>query len=101
VGLGKSAEVSGAIHKATEWPTFNGESILARGTIPHQVEGIFGATRVVLKPATPGTGVIAGAASGPCSKQRDSRRSYEGARFAKSAQRRSGDHQRAFDAEDP
>jgi small subunit ribosomal protein S5 len=61
VGLGKSVEVSGAIHKATEMARRSMVKIsLREGTIPHQVEGMFGATRVVLKPATPGTGVIAG-----------------------------------------
>lgn len=61
IGLGKSAEVAGAIHKGTEMARRSMVHIsLREGTIPHQVTGTFGAARVILKPATPGTGVIAG-----------------------------------------
>ena len=61
VGTGKAGEVSEAIRKATDNAKKNLTRVpLQNGTLPHQVIGAFGAARVLLKPAAPGTGVIAG-----------------------------------------
>jgi len=61
VGMGKSSEVPIAIKKGIEDAKKNMFSIpLSEGTIPHEVLGRFGAGKVMLKPAAPGTGIIAG-----------------------------------------
>jgi small subunit ribosomal protein S5 len=61
VGLGKAGEVSNAISKGTEAAKKNMIEVPMRdGTISHPVLGRFGAAKVFLKPASPGTGVIAG-----------------------------------------
>ncbi len=61
VGMGKSQEVPLAIRKGIEDAKKNMFKVnLSHGTLPHEVLGVFGAGRVMLKPASPGTGIIAG-----------------------------------------
>lgn len=61
IGIGKANEVTGAITKSTENAKKNLVYIqISKGTVSHPIIGKYGAARVFLKPASPGTGVIAG-----------------------------------------
>ena len=66
VGTGKSSEVPEAIKKATEDAKKNlVEVSLVNGTLPHEYTTNFGSSKVILKPAVEGTGIIAGGAVRP------------------------------------
>ena len=62
VGLGKANEVISSISKAKDKAKRKiFKSTIINGTIPHKIVGRYGSSRVLLKPAAPGTGIIAGA----------------------------------------
>ena len=70
MGLGKANEVIAAITKSKENAKLSLRRVsVINGTIPHKIIGKYGASRVMLKPASPGTGIIAGAAVRPVMEQ--------------------------------
>lgn len=63
IGHGKAREIPDAIRKAMDSAKKTMVSIpLSKGSIPHEIIGRFGASEIIMKPAAPGTGIIAGGA---------------------------------------
>jgi len=63
VGLGKAAEATSAIEKGRKDAEKNLVKVsIIRGTVPHEIEARYGASKIILKPAATGTGVLAGGA---------------------------------------
>jgi len=61
IGLGKANEVTDSIKKSVDDAKKNVITVpISKGTIPHAIIGKYGAAKVLLKPASPGTGIIAG-----------------------------------------
>lgn len=61
VGIGKANEIVDAIRKAKEKAAVNLFQVpIINGTIPHEIIGRYGASKIMLRPASPGTGIIAG-----------------------------------------